>query len=224
VGLQRRQAFFAAGAVVMLLVRPHIAAVALVAVAMSLVFARDTSRILRFLLVLAAGAGTVLVLGTLQSTYNIDVSNAESMSDFFARQERIAQSASGGNTVVTGSFPFRLFSLLLRPMFLDAEGIFGMVTSLENIAFLAIYLRLLWDIRIVGSVLRSVAFARYVMTFSGLIMILLTIVYYNVGLGLRQRMMYVPAFLCLFVMVRLVSKARAAAAAAAAPPVPGYVQ
>lgn len=221
VRLQRRQPAFMAGVVLMLMVRPHIAAVALLAVAVSLMFSRDTSRILRFLLVLAAGAGTVLVLGTMQSTYNIDVSNAESVSDFFARQEVISRSASGGNTAVTGSFPFRLFSLMLRPLFLDAEGVFGMATSLENIAFVAIYLRLLWGMRIVGSLFRSVAFARYVITFAGLLIVLLTLVYYNVGLGLRQRTMFIPAVLCLFVMVRLVGKARAAAAA---PPVPGYAQ
>jgi hypothetical protein len=220
VRFQRRQVAFGAAMVLMFLVRPHIAIVSLVALSASLLFARGTSRIVRFALILAAVAGSVALTSTIQSTYNVDVANADSVSDFFARTESVSQSAAAGNTVVIGSFAFRLFSLLFRPLFLDAEGFFGMVTSLENVALILLFIQILWGWRTLLELFRGVPFVRYALTSSLLTALLLAMVYYNVGLGLRQRTMFIPGILCLFVMVRLVAKTRRRRTALAA----GYAE
>jgi hypothetical protein len=221
--IQRRQLAFAAGALLVLLVRPHIAAIAFASLGVALLFARESPRIVRFLLIGGLAFGLFMMIGTVRSTYNVDVSDADSMSDFFQRMENVAQSSSGGNTVVIGSFPYRLFSLLLRPFFIDAEGPMGMITSLENVAFLFIYLWLLWHWRAVVALFRKVAFVRYATTFALFVMILLAVVYYNVGLGLRQRTMFLPGLLCLFVAVRLTTQI-GRQRSAEAPAVPDYAE
>ena len=211
---RRRQIAFACGVLLVGFVRPHIAIACMVALAVSMFFARETSRPVRFLLAIVALGAAGAMVGTIQSTYNIDVYNAESVSDFFARQEFLTESASGGNTVVTGNFAFRLISLLFRPFFIDAQNIFAVVTSFENVVMAIVVFRMVHGWRTLVALFRSNAFVRYVVTYSFGVALLLTVVYYNVGLGLRQRTMFVPGFLILFVIIRLVQRARSDAVAA----------
>ena len=70
---------------------------------------------------------------------------------------------------------------------------------------------------------KNVVFLRYATTFALLVMILLAVVYYNVGLGLRQRTMFLPGLLCLFVAARLMTQFRAQRPVEASA-VPGYAE
>lgn len=207
--VRQRYWWLALGILVVLLIRPHIALIMAAAIVATLLLDRASGLFARLLLVFAAVAGLAVAAATVQSTFSLDVTNADSVSDFLASREEVTQTSTDtGDTAVQGSLPVRFFSLLFRPFFLDAEGLFGYVASFENLILLLVILALLIRIRQTISVAKSLTFIRYAFVMSLGIAFVLSLVYYNVGLGLRQKMMFVPGILVIFVAVFAVRRAR----------------
>ncbi|MEA3015318.1 MAG: hypothetical protein QOI38_40 [Sphingomonadales bacterium] len=204
--ITQRYIAFAIAIAIMILFRPHIALLAMVAVAASIFFDRRTKGGVKFLLFVAAALTTGFVAATVSSTFNLDVTNADSVSEFLSvRSEASQRSTEGMNTgVLDASFPVRLFSLLFRPIFFDASGLPALIASAENALFLFIVGTLLFHTPKVIRIARAVTYVRYAFAFAALVALLLTIMYYNVGLGLRQKTMFVPAVLVMFVTFRAV--------------------
>jgi len=92
----------------------------------------------------------------------------------------------------------RLVSLLFRPFFFDAQGLFALISSVENVAYLFIigFMVRAWKNGVL--IFRTAVFFRFAFFFAVALIALLTIVYYNVGLGLRQKTMIMPALLTFF--------------------------
>jgi hypothetical protein len=201
VNMRRRYLALGLALGLMILIRPHIALVAVVAVALALLFDLQFSRWARaglFVIALAAGAFAV---ATIQSALRLDLTDADSISTFLEARDSVSQSASGGNMAVTGSFAVRLFSLLMRPFFIDAEDVFGYVASVENAFLLVIFATFAARFGTLVSLLRRMPFIRYAAAFTIGIAIVLALAYYNVGLGLRQRTMFLPGVLSIMVML-----------------------
>jgi ABC-type polysaccharide transport system permease subunit len=59
-----------------------------------------------------------------------------------------------------------------------------------------------------AALVRQVFFLRYALIFAVILAAMLAAVYYNVGLGLRQRTMYIPPLIALFVAITAVRRAR----------------
>lgn len=209
--IRSRLILFAIGTAIMLLVRPHIALVAVAALCVTLFFDRNTRPAIKGLLIAIAAASGALIAMTIQSTFNIDVSNADSISDFYARQEDTID-MMGGEDLYNLPFVLRVASLLYRPMFLDAEGFYGLMASIENSIFLCLSAYLIFHWRDVILLTRKLPFVRFAMVFSWLIILMIASVYYNVGLGLRQRTMALPGFIAVLVTVLAMVRARRAAA------------
>ncbi|HEU0098282.1 MAG TPA: hypothetical protein VFQ67_05845 [Allosphingosinicella sp.] len=208
--LPTRYVAFAAGVLITLPVRPHIALMALIAFAVTLSLGRNTSLLMRagLMVVVLAGIGSVagLVEGTVSG---LSLSSTDSVSEFLESKSQVSEE-SGADVAITGaSFPIKLLSLLFRPFFIDANGAMGYVASLENLVLLLIVLTLIRRAGTALAVFRSTLFARFALVFFVILTFLLALVNYNVGLGLRQKMMMMPALLVFFaalMAVRAVQK------------------
>lgn len=192
----------------MVVVRPHIAFVAVVAVSVALLFDGQLSRWARAGLLVVALAAGAFAISTIQSALRLDLTDADSISTFLESRDNISQSVSGGNTSVQGSFGVRLVSLLLRPFFFDVEDVFGYVASGENAILLMIYATIFARIGTFISLLRRSPFVRFATAFSVGTAIVLALSYYNVGLGLRQRTMFLPGILSVLVTMMALRSAR----------------
>jgi hypothetical protein len=202
----------------MLFIRPHIALVATAALSLAVIVGRGIPIYLRIVLFFVSVAGTGLAATTLQSTYAIDITSSESIGQQFERRDNVLQSDEAGNTAVTGGFPVRLLSLLFRPLFFDADELFALLASFENLVVLAIMLLLLVRWRSAFQLFRSVFFARFALIYALALTIFLTLGYWNVGLGLRQKWtMLMPMYLILLVAVLAVRQARKQGMAEAVP-------
>jgi hypothetical protein len=202
--------------VVMTAFRPHVALVAVLALALTAFLDPRARGYLKFSLLAIAVTGAGILAGTVEATFSVDVSNAESVSDFFNRHAKIASADSGTTGVVGASFPVRLLSLLFRPLFIDAEGAFGLVASVENIFLMVVVGSFIFYARDTVRMARHVFYLRFALIFAAAVAVLLTLVYYNVGLGLRQKMMMMPGMLTFFVALQAVRSARRSA------PVPAH--
>lgn len=209
--VRRRYLALAAAIVVMLLVRPHVALIAVAAVTWTVFGDRSTHPLLRGVLVLASLAGLIVAAATMRSTFQLDVTSADSVSDYLAVRSSFIGSGSAdvGNTaVISAPYPVRVLSFLFRPLFLDAEGVFGYIASFENVVLLVIFGFTLLRLRVVIAAMKAVPFVRYALIASVGITLALSIDYYNIGLGLRQKTMVVPGILLICVAVAALREAR----------------
>jgi hypothetical protein len=229
--LQTRYLVFAAGLVIALLVRPHITLIALVALALTVLLGRNTRMLTRGALLAVTVGGIVSVAGLVSDTLNgLNLTSTDSVTEFIETKSSVSEESGGDLSIMGASFPVKLFSLLFRPFFVDATGALGYVASLENVVLMLIILALVWRFGTSLQVARGALFARFAFIFFVMLTILLALVNYNVGLGLRQKMMMMPCLLTFFVAIMAVRAARgqvvydpgAAAYAGVPPAVQGY--
>lgn len=208
--IKRRIVAFGIGCVIMLLIRPHLAVLALVALALAVIFDRRTSLWTKAALGALAAAGVAYAISATLQSLSIDLTSVDVISDRMAAREQLLTSEDAGASVVAGSFPVRLFSLLARPFFFDARDPLAMIASIENIGILLMLGLLLWHMRTTVSLFRQVAFFRYALTNFVCLTALLAFEYYNIGLGLRQKWtMMMPNLLVVFVALTAVLQANA---------------
>jgi hypothetical protein len=207
--LRSRYVAFGAGIAILLLVRPHIALMALVAWAMAIMFARNTSALMRAALMGAALVGIASVAGLLEGlVIGLNFSSTESLVELVETRSQLSEEAGGDVNIMGASFPVKLLSLLFRPFFVDATGALGYLASLENVVLLGVILALILQTRTALAMARTAMFARFAFFFFLLITFLLALFNYNVGLGLRQKMMMMPALLVFFAALMAVRTAR----------------
>ncbi|HEX8525608.1 hypothetical protein [Allosphingosinicella sp.] len=206
--LRRRALVFAAAIFIMVLIRPHIALLAMLSLALAAFMDPKARGYVKVTLLAVALAGAAVVAGTVQSAFDLDVTSAESVGEFLTRQSEVTGSMGGGTAVIGASFPVRVVSLLFRPFFIDAEGAFGLIASVENVFIMFVIGTILFRMRGTLRLARNVFFLRYALFFSMALIILLSLIYYNVGLGLRQKMMIMPGLLAFFAALHAVRMAR----------------
>jgi hypothetical protein len=145
----------------------------------------------------------------MRSTFQIDLTSADSVSDFLATRDNFQLSDDTGNTAVLNApYPIRVLSFLFRPLFVDATGAFGYIASFENVFLLLIFGVLARRLRLLMAAVKVEPFVRYALISSLGMTLALGIDYYNVGLGLRQKTMVLPGFIIAFVAVAAIRLAR----------------
>ena len=196
--LSVRAPLFALAVGIMVLFRPHIALLATAAFAISSLFGRQTPTWQKIILLIIAAAAVSVVLGTVQRSFGIEVSNPASVGAYLEKQQNATQRFADAADLQNSSFLIRLASLLFRPLFFDAGNIYGFVSSLENLGYIFIIGFMVWAWREGFFLFRTEMLYRFSFFFALALTALLTLMYYNVGLGLRQRTMMMPALLTLF--------------------------
>lgn len=205
--IRNRFLWFGLGVILVLVIRPHVALIMGAAVAAAIFFEKSTSFGKRIALIGGAVIAISISASNVESRFTLDVTSADSVSDFLATHDRVVTTTQEGE-VVAGSLPYRFLSLMFRPMFIDAEGLFGLVASFENLILLFIVAILLRRSRTIVQMMRSLTFVRYALIMAAGLALLLSIIYFNVGLGLRQKMMFVPGLLVPFVVLLALQQAR----------------
>lgn len=196
---RKRFLYFCIAMLLMVLFRAHIALMAIISLAAAAFFGASISLGRKLAVVGVAVAGLILVLGPVQHTISADVTSASSVEDFLTRQSDLGASVGGTTSIGQIGFVLRLFSLLFRPLFFDAVGVLGLLASAENALVVLAFLYMLTHARNVALLARRVEFIRFSIFFAAIVLLSLALVYYNVGLGLRQRVMAYPMIFSLLV-------------------------
>lgn len=207
--IEKRLLALAAALVLMLLIRPHIALVAVTALAVTAMVDRTTNKLFRAALFVVGIGGVVLAVTTIERTMFVNVASAESLGDFLAARTEASRGDAGGSAV-HASYPVRVLSLLFRPFFFDVDQYVGWIASVENLFMVSVVTTLIIRIRTTALLVRRVFSMRFALLFAVALTLLLGYMYYNVGLGLRQRLMIQPALFALFTAVLAAVEARRA--------------
>ncbi|HEY0325210.1 MAG TPA: hypothetical protein VGC46_04445 [Allosphingosinicella sp.] len=201
INLRERWVAFGIAVVIMILVRPHIALLAVAAGAVAIAFDRRTPPLVKIALSLISFAGLIAVAGTIRNAFQIDVTSAESVTDFLSTYSQTTQGVTGTTTVAYNSYLVRVFSLLFRPLFFDAGGMLGLIASFENLFLVYLVYRIVSHFRWVVALYKGLFVIRFSVLFALALTLLLAMMYYNVGLGLRQKLMMMPAYFAVFAAV-----------------------
>jgi type IV secretory pathway TrbD component len=196
--LEKRLVSMGVATMIMLAFRPHIAMISLMALGTALLVDSKIKWWVKGGLLVGIGAAGAFVASSLDTTYSLNVSSAESVSDFMSSRSLIGEDSGADMAIAQGNILFKVFTFWLRPFFLDAENMMGYVASLENVVILMIFAFVAANFRSARALVRKVLFLRYSAIFFILATGVLAAVNFNVGLGLRQKMMPMPGLLIFF--------------------------
>lgn len=212
----RRAPLFFLAFLALLVVRPHMAGFLIISLAVAFTLSNEGSMRLRLLLSMMviplSIAATVISIRYIGLEGNV---SSEGVISYV--EQRQSYNLSGGSSVDIASLsvPVRLLVYMYRPFFFDAHSLFGVVTSLENLILLLITVMSAWGVikrRSSLSRFQRISMVLYVL-FSWIILANTTA---NLGIALRQKIMFTP--MLLLVMTSYLPRRRQLPAMA--PPLP----
>ena len=208
--LRKRFFLFCLSLGVMVLFRAHIALMAATALAGAAIFERSVSSGRKLALLAFALAGIWFTAGAVRSTFGVDATSVSDVSDFLTTRNGINAVQGGSTAMGDAPIPLRVVSLLFRPFFFDAQGLMGIVPSFENVGVIIAFIYVVLHWRDLALLARRVFFIRFALFFAFMILLGLTLIYYNVGLGLRERIMSFPMIFSALVALWSMRRKRAA--------------
>jgi hypothetical protein len=197
--LRKRYVYFCISLALMAALRAHIGLMAAVAFGAATFFGSSISLGRKAGLLVVALVGIFLTGGAVENSLGVDPTSVSSVTNFLDDQNAVFSNVVGTTSLGNAPYPLRVVSLLFRPFFIDAHGILAMVASLENVGVLIAVLYILTHRRDLTLLFRRVLFIRFVVIFAFIVLFSLTLVYYNIGLGLRQRIMAYPMIFSILV-------------------------
>lgn len=192
----------------MLMVRPHIAGMIVLALAGSFVVKRKVPLGRRLLLGTAAIAAAIAIV-----PYALNYSGLgedASASDLANYIEQRQQATGTGTTSIdlrSMSLPMQLFTYMFRPLPYEAGGIFGLAASIDNVLLLLLCLVGIWSMvrhRRRQTLATGNRTFMWIYTLASWPVLALTTA--NLGLALRQKWMFAPVLI--FLLLSRIGKTR----------------
>lgn len=196
--MRRRYVLLAAAIFVMALVRPHIAGIMVIALTGSLVLQRRLPLGQRLFLGMAAlGATAVMVPFALSYAGLGDASGADEIMNYVETRQSVNTQGGSSLDIASMSLPMQLFSYLFRPMPYEAGSIFSLAASVDNLALM--FLVIAGGAQALRRRRHKLAGNRAFMWFYCLLTwLILAITTANLGIAVRQKWMFAPLLIYLF--------------------------
>ena len=167
------------------LIRPHIVVMLLLAFVLILFFEKKIDKKYIIIGILGLIIGSFFMLKFIKlSAFSVDAI-------YQKLTEYNNYGLKYGNShidLLTTNYFERVFALLFRPLFIDAQTMFQYIVSIENIIVLVAIAIAIWKIRLKTLSLE----AKYAMIVSVLLLLLISTYIYNLGLASRMRLMFLP--------------------------------
>lgn len=186
---------------IMVMVRAHIALAAVLAIGIAYLFHSRVSlpRKLVALLILTVSVSYLLI--AVRYSFGVDLVDASSWSSFTERRALVESMDTASSSIAGASFPVRILSLLFRPFFFDAKSFASLFASVENVGSVLLFAYLLMHAKDILYLSKQVVFVRFAWIYAAMLIVIVGFLNYNVGLGLRERVMVMPPLFALFIAV-----------------------
>lgn len=221
INLGRRLIPFGFAIAFMVLFRPHVAFATVVALlAASVLHSQLAFGRKAFIMVLGL-IGTAFVLAAIEASFKVNLADASSVAQFWESRAAAEAADKSSTSIVGAPYPVRLVTLLFRPFFFDAKNMLGIIASLENVGSVLLFGYLIKQFRVIRYLSKRVLFINFALFYSLILIVMLSLLTYNIGLGLRERAMIMPPLFCLFAAALAYGrkmKAQSSAAAGGAMP------
>ncbi|HWT11945.1 MAG TPA: hypothetical protein VN231_04260 [Allosphingosinicella sp.] len=217
--INKRFVWMGLALVIMACIRPHITPFVAAGIVGGLLLTQQIPARFRLFLAPVAFAGLIIFLGRAAESLNITL-DVNSVTGFVEGQQELGGRFGSGNDLASLPLPMKIFTLLYRPFWIDAGGLMGLAASLENTILMYFSLYILFHFKLLYRLSRNVFYVMYFIIFDALLILSLSLVSYNIGMGQRMKMMAVPGILLLFATIYLYKRSFAAQPAPLPQPLP----
>ncbi|NYT76912.1 hypothetical protein H0A71_07910 [Alcaligenaceae bacterium] len=187
--------------VLMLLVRPHIAALMLLAMAASLIIGRHVPLAQRLVLGgMALVAAAIVIPFALHYAGVGDDVDAGDLITYIEQRQQYNMQGGGGIDIAAMSLPSKLFTYILRPLPFEAHNLFSLAASLDNMVLLLLFIlsaRNIFKKRVIYLDENRV----FLWIYSLLTWFILASTTANLGISVRQKWMFAPMIIFLLISV-----------------------
>lgn len=188
----------------MLMVRPHMAGMMVIALAMSVMFDKKSSMLKRIALGAVAIAGAAaMVPFALEYAGVSDPSSSEALMDYVEKRQSYNMEGGGGVDIANMSLPMQLFTYMFRPIVFEARSITALAAAIDNLILL--YLFIVGFYALIKK--KSQKFTenrKFMWVYVILAWIVLAMTTANLGIAIRQKWMFAP--ILIFLLISLVGK------------------
>ena len=190
----------------MLIVRPHMAGMMIIALAMSVMFDKKSSPLKRILLGIVAIAGaTIMVPFALDYAGVSDASSSEGLIDYVEQRQSYNMEGGGGVDIANMSLPMQLFTYMFRPFIFEARSITALAAAIDNLILL--YLFVLGCYALIKKKRQKFTENRkFMWVYLMLAWIVLAMTTANLGIAIRQKWMFAP--MLIFLLISLIGKGK----------------
>lgn len=198
--LKKRIASMGVSILLLFLVRPHIAGIMIIALAISLFFDKKTNIVAKALLgFIAIGISSLLVPYALNYS-GVSSSSADGIATYIESREDIYQNTDSGITLSELNFPMKLFTYMFRPLIFEARSITQIFSALDNLILL--YLFIFGSYKLIKTRnITSQENRKLMWTYAIIAWVVLALTTGNLGIAVRQKIMILPFFLYLFISI-----------------------
>ncbi len=205
---QRRTSLIVIAVLLMLVVRPHMAGIIVIALAASYSL-KPGLPFSRRLVVGGAAIAACVVLVPLAIDYAGMKGglNSESLSLYIEQRQQVNLEGGGGIDIAQMSVPMQLFTYLFRPLPFEAFNVFALAASLDNVILLSLFLAGGWRI-LRQRTLPSDVNRTFLWVYVGMAWAILAMTSANLGISLRQKWMFAP--MLIFLLLSVIGRPRSA--------------
>jgi hypothetical protein len=199
--LGRRMPLMMLSVVTMLLVRPHMAALMVIALTVAILLNskfRMSNKIL--LSVIVIGMSAYLVPFSLQYVGLNGVIDLDILMNYFETLQSYNTMGAGGIDVASMNFPMQLFTYMFRPIIFEAWSLFALAASIDNLILLYLFVAGSRILLVRGK--KNYQESRIFMwLYSLMAWVILALTSANLGISIRQKWMFAPMLIFLFISV-----------------------
>lgn len=206
----KRRTLLMAGAIgIMMLVRPHIAGTMVIALTASLVVQRRIPLPQRLLLGTAAlGATLAMIPFALNYAGVGEGAGADELMSYVEQRQSVNTQGGSSIDIASMSLPLQLYSYLFRPLPFEANSIFALAASTDNVILL--FLSIAGGISMLRRRKYPVEGNRaFMWCYALLAWLILSMTTANLGISVRQKWMFAPMLIVLMISVLGKSRSRA---------------
>lgn len=204
--LNKRILLMIVAIVTMLIVRPHMAGMMIIALAMSVMFDKKSSPLKRISLgILAIAGAAAMVPFALQYAGVSDPSSSEAVMDYVEKRQSYNMEGGGGVDIANMSLPMQLFTYMFRPIVFEARSITALAAAIDNLILL--YLFIVGFYALIKKKRREFTENRkFMWVYVILAWVVLAMTTANLGIAIRQKWMFAP--MLIFLLISLAGKNR----------------
>lgn len=193
--LNKRYGLMAFAIISMLIVRPHIAGIMLVALSLSFVFQKKMhlGKRLGLLLVSCIAVSAAIPFALNYAGLN-NPNSADDIEAYVQQRQDYNQDGGGGVDISSMSLPMQLATYIFRPLPFEAHSITSFAASLDNlILMLVFYIGIKnWRIARKRQHISATYNTSFLWIYSLLTWLVLAVTTANLGIAVRQKWMFVP--------------------------------
>ena len=197
----KRYYYFVLSVGIMFIVRPHIAGIMVVAfLAVVLSESRASFAQKVFMGIASASAAAVMVPFALSYAGVGDSVNIDTLAAYIETRQSYNMEGGGGIDIASMSLPEQLFAYMFRPMFFEINSVFSAAAAFDNLILLFLFVAGGWAI--MRGKESGLGESRIFMWIYALITWgVLAMTTANLGIALRQKWMFAPMLIFLFISV-----------------------